>query len=135
MNVDIRPRKRAAVADRKARAYFRNADPVLARVIDARPGFRPRAWLDELPPPDAFGTLIFQVAGQRLAVAATRTIVSRLQDRTASCSWRSTGRTSSSRETSRFGARFNAPMDSTTFRAKRSWPRWRTAGDRIGVWR
>jgi DNA-3-methyladenine glycosylase II len=74
-------RKRAAVADRKAREFLRNADPVLARVIDARPGFRPRAWLDELPPLDAFGTLIFQVAGQQLSVAATRTIVSRLQDR------------------------------------------------------
>src|SRR4051812_5441444 len=81
MNVDIPPRKRAAVADRKAREFLRNADPVLARVIDARPGFRPRAWLDELPPLDAFGTLIFQVAGQQLSVAATRTIVSRLQDR------------------------------------------------------
>src|SRR3954469_11761499 len=81
MNVDIPPRKRAAVADRKAREFLRNADPVLARVIDARPGFRPRAWLDELPRLDAFGTLIFQVAGQQLSVAATRTIVSRLQDR------------------------------------------------------
>lgn len=81
MSVDAEPRKRAAVADRKAREYLRNADPVLARLIDARPGFRPRAWLDELPPLDAFGTLIFQVAGQQLSVAATRTIVSRLEDR------------------------------------------------------
>ena len=52
---------------------------MLARLIDARPDFRPRAWLDELPPLDAFGTLIFQVAGQQLSVAATRTIVSRLE--------------------------------------------------------
>jgi DNA-3-methyladenine glycosylase II len=81
MSVDAQPRKRAAVADRKAREFLRNADPVLARLIDARPGFRPRAWLDELPPLDAFGTLIFQVAGQQLSVAATRTIVARLQDR------------------------------------------------------
>ncbi len=81
MSLDAEPRKRAAVADRKAREYLRNADPVLARLIDARPDFRPRAWLDELPPLDAFGTLIFQVAGQQLSVAATRTIVSRLQDR------------------------------------------------------
>ena len=36
-------------------------------LIDARPGFRPRAWMDELPPLDAFGTLIFQVAGQQLS--------------------------------------------------------------------
>src|ERR1700741_1385614 len=71
----------AAVADPEAREFLRNADPVLAQLIDARPDFRPRAWLDELPPLDAFGTLIFQVAGQQLSVAATRTIVSRLQDR------------------------------------------------------
>jgi DNA-3-methyladenine glycosylase II len=81
MSVDAEPRERAAVADRTAREYLRNADPVLARLIDARPDFRPRAWLDELPPLDAFGTLIFQVAGQQLSVAATRRIVSRLQDR------------------------------------------------------
>jgi DNA-3-methyladenine glycosylase II len=70
----------AAVADPKARGFLRNADPVLARLIDARPDFRPRAWLDELPPLDAFGTLIFQVVGQQLSVAATRTIVSRLEE-------------------------------------------------------
>jgi DNA-3-methyladenine glycosylase II len=74
-----RGRKRARIADRKAREFLRNADPVLARVIDARPNFRPRAWMDELPPLDAFGTLIFQVAGQQLSVSATRTIVSRIQ--------------------------------------------------------
>src|SRR6266446_3819887 len=71
----------AAVADPKARAFLRNADPVLGRLIDARPDFRPRAWLDQLPPLSAFGTLIFQVAGQQLSVAATRAIVSRLQER------------------------------------------------------
>src|SRR6478736_812348 len=81
MSVESRPRKRAALANRKARESLRNADPVLARLIDSRPGFRPRAWLDELPPLDAFGTLIFQVAGQQLSVASTRAIVSRLQDR------------------------------------------------------
>jgi DNA-3-methyladenine glycosylase II len=71
---------RAAVADRKARAFLRKADPVLARIIDAHPDFRPRAWLDELPPLDGFGTLIFQVAGQQLSVRATRTIVSRVEE-------------------------------------------------------
>jgi DNA-3-methyladenine glycosylase II len=81
MSLDAEHRERAALADRTAREYLRNADPVLARLIDARPAFRPRAWLDELPPLDAFGTLIFQVAGQQLSVAATRRIVSRLQDR------------------------------------------------------
>jgi DNA-3-methyladenine glycosylase II len=71
---------KAAVADRKARAFLRKADPVLGRIIDAHPDFRPRAWLDELPPLDAFGTLIFQVAGQQLSVRATRTIVSRIEE-------------------------------------------------------
>ena len=66
-------------ADPKAREYLRNADPILARLIDAHPDFRPRAWIDELPGLDAFGTLIFQVAGQQLSVRATRTILSRLE--------------------------------------------------------
>ena len=37
--------------------------------------------MDDLPPLDAFGTLIFQVVGQQLSVAATRTIVSRIEER------------------------------------------------------
>ena len=71
-------RPRAPVAGREAREFLRRADPVLGRLIDARPDFRPRAWMDELPPLDAVGTLIFQVAGQQLSVRATRTILSRL---------------------------------------------------------
>ena len=71
----------SAAADPEAREFLRHADPVLARLIDAQPDFHPRAWLDELPPLDAFGTLIFQVVGQQLSVRATRTIVSRLQQR------------------------------------------------------
>ena len=69
------------VADHTAREFLRNADPVLARLIDARPDVRPRAWADELPPFDAFGTLIFQVAGQQLSVASTRAIIAHLQER------------------------------------------------------
>jgi DNA-3-methyladenine glycosylase II len=71
----------AAIADPAAREFLRNADPVLAGVIDAHPDFRPRSWLDELPPLDAFRTLIFQVVGQQLSVRATRTIVSRIEQR------------------------------------------------------
>jgi DNA-3-methyladenine glycosylase II len=71
----------SAVADPAAREFLRNADPVLARLIDARPDFRPRAWADELPPFDAFGTLVFQVAGQQLSVASTRAIIAHLQER------------------------------------------------------
>ncbi|MFZ0181118.1 MAG: DNA-3-methyladenine glycosylase 2 family protein [Candidatus Dormiibacterota bacterium] len=81
MSVGARPRQRAALADRKAREFLRKADPVLAAVIDAHPAFRPRAWMDDLPPLDAFGALIFQVVGQQLSVAATRTIVSRIEER------------------------------------------------------
>src|SRR2546425_10493991 len=66
-------------ADPEAREFLRNADPVLAKLIDERPDFRPSAWMAELPPLDAFGTLIFQVAGQQLSVRATRTILSRLE--------------------------------------------------------
>jgi DNA-3-methyladenine glycosylase II len=81
MSAAPRSRRRAPVADRRARVFLRNADPVLARLIDARPDFRPRAWADELPPFDAFGTLIFQIAGQQLSVASTRAIISHLQER------------------------------------------------------
>jgi DNA-3-methyladenine glycosylase II len=69
------------VADAKAREFLRDADPVLATLIDARPDFRPRAWMDELPPLDSFGTLVFQVAGQQLSVASTRAIIKHLEDR------------------------------------------------------
>ena len=69
----------SAVADPRARAFLRRADPILARLIDERPDFRPRAWMNELPPLDSFGTLIFQVAGQQLSVRATRSILSRLE--------------------------------------------------------
>ena len=54
---------------------------MLRKLIDAQPDFHPRAWLSELPPLDAFGTLIFQVVGQQLSVQSTRTIVGRLQER------------------------------------------------------
>ena len=76
----VKRRRRARLAA-NANASLRGVDPVMARLIDARPDFRPRAWMDQLPPLDAFGTLIFQVTGQQLSVAATRTIVSRLQER------------------------------------------------------
>jgi DNA-3-methyladenine glycosylase II len=80
MSVEAPARKRAALANRKAREFLRQADPVLAGLIDARPGFRPRAWMDELPPLDAFATLVFQVAGQQLSVASTRAIIAHLQE-------------------------------------------------------
>jgi DNA-3-methyladenine glycosylase II len=76
---DPEPPATAALADPAARAFLRKVDPVLAKVIDARPDFRPRAFLEALPRLDGFGTLIFQVIGQQLSVSATRTIMSRLE--------------------------------------------------------
>ena len=64
---------------RRARSHLRSADPVLAALIDQRPDFDPRAWLTQLPPMDLFGALLFQVVGQQLSVAATRTILGRIQ--------------------------------------------------------
>ncbi len=64
---------------RQARSYLRHADPVLARLIDDRPDFDPRAWLAQLPPMDLYGALLFQVTGQQLSVPATRRILARIQ--------------------------------------------------------
>src|SRR6266566_1063327 len=63
----------------QARSRLRKADPVLARIVDARPAFDPRAWLAQLPPMDLYGALLFQVAGQQLSVAATRRILARIE--------------------------------------------------------
>jgi DNA-3-methyladenine glycosylase II len=63
----------------QGRSYLRGADPVLARLIDERPDFDPRAWLAQLPPMDLYGALLFQVAGQQLSVAATRRILARIE--------------------------------------------------------
>jgi DNA-3-methyladenine glycosylase II len=63
----------------QARSYLRNADPVLARLIDDRPAFDPRAWMAQLPPMDLYGALLFQVTGQQLSVAATRRTLARIE--------------------------------------------------------
>jgi HhH-GPD superfamily base excision DNA repair protein len=68
-----------AVWLRQARSYLRNADPVLARLIDERPEFDPRAWMTQLPPMDLYGALLFQVTGQQLSVAATRRTLARIE--------------------------------------------------------
>jgi len=64
---------------RQARSYLHHADPVLARLIDDRPDFDPRAWMAQLPPMDLYGALLFQIVGQQLSVAATRRILARIQ--------------------------------------------------------
>jgi DNA-3-methyladenine glycosylase II len=63
----------------QARSYLRDADPVLARLIDDRPDYDPRAWMAQLPPMDLYGALLFQVTGQQLSVPATRRTVARIQ--------------------------------------------------------
>jgi DNA-3-methyladenine glycosylase II len=63
----------------EARSYLRDADPVLARLIDERPDFDPRAWMTQLPPMDLYGALLFQVTGQQLSVPATRRTLARIQ--------------------------------------------------------
>ena len=63
----------------QTRSHLRNADPVLARLIDDRPDFDPRAWMALLPPMDLYGALLFQITGQQLSVPATRRTLARIQ--------------------------------------------------------
>jgi DNA-3-methyladenine glycosylase II len=63
----------------QARSYLHDADSVLARLIDDRPAFDPRAWLTQLPPMDLYGALLFQVTGQQLSVPATRRTLARIE--------------------------------------------------------
>jgi DNA-3-methyladenine glycosylase II len=65
---------------RRARSKLREADPVMARLIDDRPGFDPRAWMTELPQMDLYGALLFQVTGQQLSVPATRRTLARIEE-------------------------------------------------------
>jgi DNA-3-methyladenine glycosylase II len=65
----------------EAKGHLRQADPVLAGLIAARPDFDPRQRMTELPPMDLFGALLFQIVGQQLSVAATRRILERIEER------------------------------------------------------
>ena len=73
------PARRRAASIEDARRHLRDADPVLARIVDERPDFDPRAWIAELPPMDLYGALLFQVTGQQLSVAATRRTLARVE--------------------------------------------------------
>jgi DNA-3-methyladenine glycosylase II len=69
---------------RQARSYLRNADPVLARLIDDRPDFDlAEARLDNpfglVLPMDLFGALLFQITGQQLSIPATRRTLARIE--------------------------------------------------------
>jgi DNA-3-methyladenine glycosylase II len=74
------PRPPVGTTEDQALAHLRHADPVRGRLIGSRPDLDPRAWLKNWPAMDAFGALIFQVAGQQLSVVATRRILGRLED-------------------------------------------------------
>jgi DNA-3-methyladenine glycosylase II len=65
---------------RRARSKLRKADAVMARLIDDRPDFDPRAWIAQLPPMDLYGALLFQVTGQQLSVPATRRTLGRIEE-------------------------------------------------------
>jgi DNA-3-methyladenine glycosylase II len=69
---------RQATRFSRGQDYLRKVDPVIGKLIEQRPDFNPHAWLDELPPMDLFGSLLFQVTGQQLSVAATRRTVGRV---------------------------------------------------------
>ena len=81
------PNHGGQVADRhaewlqEARAHLHDADPVLAKLIADRPDFDPRRWITELPTMDLFGALLFQIVGQQLSVAATRSTLARIEAR------------------------------------------------------
>jgi DNA-3-methyladenine glycosylase II len=64
---------------RRAQRHLRKSDPVIGRFIERRPDFDPHAWLNDLPPMDLFGSLLFQIAGQQLSVAATRRTMERVR--------------------------------------------------------
>jgi DNA-3-methyladenine glycosylase II len=78
MNSTVDPASRATSVD-NARSRLHDADPVMARLIDAHPDFDPRAWIAELPPMDLYGALLFMIAGQQLSVAATRRTLDRIE--------------------------------------------------------
>ena len=60
---------------RQASSHLRQADPALARLIDDRPDFDPRARLAQLPLMDLYGTLLFQVTSQQLSASAGHPVV------------------------------------------------------------
>jgi DNA-3-methyladenine glycosylase II len=80
----VNERSRRAAWLRRARSYLRNADPVLARLIDDRPDFDfAQARLDNpfglVLPTDLFGALLFQITGQQLSIPATSRNLARVE--------------------------------------------------------
>ncbi len=61
--------------------HLHAVDPVLAALIDERPGYDPDAWLSRLPRMDLFGCLVLQILGQQISMRAANAIGERLIDR------------------------------------------------------
>jgi DNA-3-methyladenine glycosylase II len=55
-------------------ASLREADPVLAPLIDEHPALDPTAWPQRLPPLNLFGALVLQVIGQQISMVAASAI-------------------------------------------------------------
>jgi hypothetical protein len=55
-----------------ARSYLRDADPVLARLIDDRPDFDPRAWISELPAMDQSWSLMQNIGNLPIAAPSAK---------------------------------------------------------------
>lgn len=69
---------RRAQEIRTGLARLHAADPVLAQLIDDRPGFDPDAWIQRLPAMNLFAALVFQVIGQQISVIAATAIFAHL---------------------------------------------------------
>jgi DNA-3-methyladenine glycosylase II len=67
---------------KEARAALRASDPVMRRLVDARPDLEPhgwqRTWRQELPATTLFGSLLRQIVGQQISVGAASAILGRL---------------------------------------------------------
>lgn len=73
-----------AVWLQQARSYLRNADPVMAQLVEDRPDFDPQVWVNNpfglVLPVDLLGALLLQITGQQLSIAATRRTLARIQE-------------------------------------------------------
>lgn len=63
---------------RRAFTHLRAVDPVLAGILDARPGYDPDAWRADIPALDLYGCLVLQLVGQQISLAAAHAIWARL---------------------------------------------------------
>jgi ATP dependent DNA ligase C terminal region len=60
------------------REVLRASDPRMAALVDADPELDPEAWMDRVPS-DLWGSLVLQVIGQQLSLAAAAAILARVE--------------------------------------------------------